>query len=639
MKKIYYISAFFLLNWAFAQTDKSFLTQISNSEKHAAAQKLNMRTNANTQNYDITYHKLEFTVDPTQYYISGKVTTTYTALANMNTLTFDLSNSLTVSTVKMNGAILTFTQNTNNELVINLLATQPIGTTATVEINYAGAPPQNGFFAFTSATHNGTPVIYTLSEPFGARDWWPCKQDLNDKVNSIDVYITAPSQYVSVSNGVEPEAPVVNGSLKTTHFHHGYPIPAYLIAIAVTNYSVYTQTAGTSPNQYPSVNYIYPENLATIQPQLDQTPLILNLYESLFEVYPFHNEKYGHAQFGWGGGMEHTTVSFMVGFDRQLIAHEMAHQWFGDKITCGTWKDIWLNEGFATYVAALVIEHFDGIPAFITEKTNMVNYITSAPNGNVYLNDSQALDVNRIFSGRLTYDKGAMVLEMLRFKLGDAVFFQGLKNYLADTTLAYGYAITSNLQTHLEAVYGNSLTEFFNDWVYNQGFPSYTLSAQTLGNNQVQIQLSQTQSDASVTFFEMPVPIRVTGINGELLDLVLQNTTNNQVFIENIPFEIADITIDPDVHLITNNNAVDLHNVGFVANPSIQLFPNPTTSTVTLSMPNLMTVQNIDVFNTLGQRVLTSSTSSFSVVDLAAGMYTLSVATSQGTFHKKFIKK
>ena len=158
-----------------------------------------------------------------------------------------------------------------------------------------------------------------------------------------------------------------------------------------------------------------------------QTPLILDLYSNLLEKYPFANEKYGHAQFGWGGGMEHTTVSFMIYFERQLIAHEMAHQWFGDKITCGTWKDIWLNEGFATYLAALVIENYDGLAAFITEKANMINNITSSPNGAVYLTDSEALSVNRVFDSRLSYNKGAMVLNMLRFKLGDAAFFKELK--------------------------------------------------------------------------------------------------------------------------------------------------------------------------------------------------------------------
>ena len=91
----------------------------------------------------------------------------------------------------------------------------------------------------------------------------------------------------------------------------------------------------------------------------------MNFFEATFTPYPFRNEKYGHAQFGWGGGMEHTTVSFMTArvsgaYSRSLIAHEMAHQWFGDKITCGSWRDIWLNEGFATYLASLVIENLDG---------------------------------------------------------------------------------------------------------------------------------------------------------------------------------------------------------------------------------------------------------------------------------------
>ena len=226
-----------MVGLAFAQNKNQAFTNLVKAEKKSAAKITNLAVNPNTQNYDITYHKLEFTVNPTVKFISGTVTTTFTALSDMSTITFDFANELTASAVKENGVSLAFTENSNNELIINLPGTQTKGTSATIEITYSGVPPQNGFDSFVKSTHNGSPIIWTLSEPFGARDWWPCKQDLNDKVDSIDVYITAPSQYISVSNGIETTTPVIVGANKTTHFHHGYPIPAYLIAIAVTNYS------------------------------------------------------------------------------------------------------------------------------------------------------------------------------------------------------------------------------------------------------------------------------------------------------------------------------------------------------------------------------------------------------------------
>ncbi len=639
MRKIYLLLFLCSLLFSFAQQHQNRTNEIAKTERKSAFKLMNITVNPDTQNYDITYHKLEFTVDPAVYAINGKVTTTYTALSNMNSVTFDLANELTVSTVIMNGQNLTFVENGNNEVVITLPATQLAGTSATVEITYSGAPPNGGFGSFVTTTHNNNPILWTLSEPFGARDWWPCKQDLNDKANSIDVYITAPSQYIAVSNGIEPEAPVINGASKTTHFHHNYPIPAYLIAIAVTNFSVYNQTAGTTPNQYPIINYIFPEDLATIQPQLDQTPLLLNLYSNLFEIYPFHNEKYGHAQFGWGGGMEHTTVSFMIGFDRQLIAHEMAHQWFGDKITCGSWKDIWLNESFATYVASMVYENFDSLSAFVTDKTNMVNNITSQPNGAVYLTDAEATDVNRIFDNRLSYDKGAMVLEMLRFKMGDTAFFQALKDYLADPALAYGYAVTANLQSHLETTYGSSLTEFFNDWIYNQGYPTYTITAQNWGAGQAQFTINQTQSDPSVSFFEMPVPIRIHGANGEQQDIVLNNTTNGQVFIQAVSFPIVSFEFDPEVHLISLNNTVTLANETFELDKAIELYPNPVTEVLHIQMPSNISIEKVDFYNNLGQLVLETSTPNITTSTLASGVYQVQIATTEGTFHKKIIKK
>jgi len=640
------IIAFLFLCFIAANAQDSILetSKIAESEMKSAERQMNLLVNPNTQNYDIIYHKLEFNVDPAVYLVSGKITTTYTALANMNTLTFDLSNTLTVSSVKINNVNLIFTQNTN-ELIITLPATQLTGSQATVEVVYSGAPPRNGFNAFTRATHgpNNTPVIYTLSEPFGARDWWPCKQDLNDKINTIDFYITAPSQYISVSNGVEPEAPVINGNLKTTHFRHNYPIPAYLICMAVTNYDVYTQmpSASTPLVTYPIVNYIYPEtNSLEVRTQLDQTPELLNYFSTLLENYPFANEKYGHAQFGWGGGMEHTTVSFMFNFERMLVAHEMAHQWFGDKITCGTWKDIWLNEGFATYLAALVIENYDSVAEFITEKANMIDNITSSPNGAVYLTDTEALSVNRVFDYRLSYNKGAMVLHMLRFKLGDEVFFQGIKNYLADSSLAFKYAVTTDLKSHLEAVYGNSLTEFFNDWVYNQGYPIYNITVQNTAVGQAKITVGQTTSHTSVPFFEMPVPVRLMGANGQSLDVVVNNTLNGEQFIVSVPFTVTRVLFDPNKNIISRLSTATLENANFNFDTDIQIYPNPSSTTISISIPENIEIENAIFYSVLGQKIMeTKSQKTWDISSFTSGIHFLTIQTNKGLKQFKLVKK
>lgn len=637
MKSKYLIVFFFVFSITRAQQDFEKMVQ---SEKKAAASKIAFVSNSNTANYNITYHKLEFFVDPSVYYISGKVTTTFTALSTLNTITFDLANELTVSAVKQLGTAVTFTRSISNELIINLATAVTAGNSATVEITYAGEPPVNGFNAYTATTRaNGSKILYTLSEPFGARDWWPCKQDLNDKIDNIDVYITAPSQYISVSNGLEQSA-LVTGLNKTTWFKHNYPIPAYLICMAVGDYAVYNQTAGTAPNTFPIINYLYPENNTTfVQTQLAQTPLIMNLYETLLEPYPFRNEKYGHAQFGWGGGMEHTTVSFMVNFSRNLIAHELAHQWFGDKITCGSWKDIWLNEGFATYLTALVVEKFNGLTSYINYKNNMINSATSTT-GSVYLSDDEATNVNRIFSTEITYNKGAMVLNMLRFKMGDALFFQALKSYLSNSNLAYKYAVTSNLQSHLEAAYGSNLNEFFNDWIYKQGYPSYSLTAQNWGAGQAKIVISQTQSDPiSVPFYEMPIPVRLKGANGEVLNTILENTTNEQEFIVPITFTITAVEFDPEKNLISKNNMVALGTQVYVADQLVAVYPNPVGNDIHIQKPTDVTVVNSILFNNIGQKVLESTSLDFSATTLSTGVYYLEMDTSHGIYHKKIIKK
>lgn len=627
----------------FSQTSDSEFERMVEAEMKSVSSIQNLRVNPNTLNYDITYHELRFTVDPnvTNPYINGIVKTTFRALTDIDAVTFDMATELTVSSVTMNSTSLTFSQS-NYELNINLPSTVTTGNSATVVITYAGSPPQ-AEGAFTRSTHSGTPVIFTLSEPFGARDWWPCKQDLNDKIESFDMYITCPNTYIGVSNGLL-QSSVTSGGFTTRHFKHNYPIPAYLISLNVTNYTTYNIQAGLGTVEspfFPINNYLYPEsNTASNRSSIDNTVPIMNVFEQKFGPYPYRNEQYGHVQFGWGGGMEHTTMSSMGAWNsRSLIAHELGHQWFGNKVTCGTWKDIWLNEGLTEYSAGIVVEELDGDAAFVAWKSGKINNITSQTSGAVYLTDDEATDVNRIFSSRLSYNKGSMVTHMLRWVMGDAIFFQALQNYLNAPNLAFGYAVTTDLKSQLETVHGSSLTEFFNDWIYGQGYPTYTVNAQNWGAGQAKITVSQTQSNASVSFFEMPLEIRLTSAGGLTHDVVVNHTSNAQEFIVPVPFVVTGVTFDPNKHIISRNNVATLANESFDLEQTISVYPNPTTNELHIMMPTTLQLEKVEIYNRLGQLVGQKDANDFSVAELSAGLHLLKITTSEGVIHKNFIKK
>ncbi len=639
MGNILLILLLFIAEVGFSQKNIADFNQIIEAEAKAAHKIINYKANINTSNYDVTYHRFDWTVDPAVAFISGMVTTSFTAKDDLTTITFDLTDNMTVSAVTQNGNSISYTQNSNDELVITLSQTLLQGQSSTVKITYSGNPVSSGFGSFEQTAHNGSPIIWTLSEPYGAKGWWPCKQDLNDKIDEIDVYITAPQQYVSVSNGLELSQ-TTSGGFKTTHFKHQYPIPAYLIAIAVTNYSVYSHEVTNNGNPFDIVNYVYPEDLAYAQANTGVTVDIMNLYTQLFEEYPYANEKYGHAQFGWGGGMEHTTVSFMGSFNRGLIAHELAHQWFGNKITCGSWKDIWLNEGFATYLSGLTIENLDGDSNFKNWRINTVNSVTSSSSGAVYLSDSDTTSVNRIFSGRLSYNKGAMVLHMLRKKLGDAVFFQGMKNYLSNPNLAFSYAKTPDFKASMEVASGENLTEFFNDWIYNQGYPSYSIDWYQPQDDQIKITVNQTQSHTSVSYFEAPLPIRVRGYGGEIVELVLDNTFDGQEFLETINFQVFQVSIDPDTHLISRNNSATLGLENVVLESEFSIYPNPASTNLFIEKPANILIEKIAVFNILGQvENLMLYEENIEISQLIPGFYFMRIQTNQGTINKSFLKQ
>lgn len=609
------------------------------TEQQRALKKMAFKANPNTTNYDLKYHRLEWTVDPVVAQINGKVTTYYTAMESLNQIIFDLSDNLTVTSVTQRNNSLNFSQNAQDELVIELGSELKESELDSVTISYRGNPISSGFGSFELGLHGSppTPVLWTLSEPYGAKGWWPCKQDLIDKIDSVDIYIRHPSFYKAASNGLL-QSEITNSGATVTHWKHRYPIPAYLIAIAVTNYSVYEEN-NTGLN-FDIVNYVYPENVTAVKPRTAVTSDIMELFIEKFGPYPFEKEKYGHAQFGWGGGMEHTTMTFMGGWSRGLIAHELAHQWFGNQITCGSWEHIWLNEGFATYLDGMVVENFDGDAAFRQWRLNQINQITSSPSGSTFVSDTTS--VSRIFNSRLTYKKGAMILHMLRYLTGDENFFQAVSNYLNDPDHRYGYALTKDLQDHLEAVSGIELTEFFNDWFYGEGYPSYeVIWDQDETDQMIHFKVSQQQSHPSVSFFEMPLPIIVYGDNNHSEEIQLEVTENDQRFSMKLDFKARSIAIDPDRQLISRSNRVTLGLNNDALRNGLSIYPNPVDHFLYIDIAEDLEIKNLKLYNLLGEQMMELGQIS-KTVDLSRlkyGVYILMIETDKGQIHKTIIKK
>lgn len=623
------------------------LDEIQEMEAQHAAKILQFRSSPATQDYDLVYHRLEWSVDPAVHYIEGTVTSWFKPLAaGFNLINFDLADNMQVNEVTYRGTPVSFTH-ADNLLQIELPEEIQPGLLDSVSVSYEGAPDSEGFGSFETALHADTvPAMWTLSEPFGALTWWPCKQDLLDKIDSIDIYVTTPEAYKAGTNGLLLSESIPSEGFRTYHWRHRYPIATYLISLAVSNYHTFTNYVYFSDtDSMPVLNYVYPEDREVAEDQLPVTVELMDLFNSLFGDYPFKTEKYGHAQFGWGGGMEHQTMSSMGSFSFALQAHELAHQWFGDKVTCGSWEDIWLNEGFANYLTGLTYEFLLSDTDFWDiYKEQTIDRVTQEPGGSVRVDDTT--NVNRIFNSRLSYRKGAMLLHMLRWKMGDEDFFQAARNYLEDPELAYGFAKTPDLQRHLESVSGEDLDEFFADWYYGEGYPSYQLYYEAHGGG-VEVMLEQTTSHPSVDFFEMPVPVYFTDGEQDTL-VVLDHNFSGQHFLFDFDFFPIEVIIDPELWLLSKDNTIEI--LGDVNETRdygdfIHLYPSPAQDILMIEIQaNSLSVDewNWSLTDALGRIYLNNQKLSMNnQVDVSTfqeGMYFLFFNSKDGAIMKQFVK-
>ena len=640
--------SFFSVAISQIQPDNANTMKIALSEKKAFLKKSPKSSPNIGNNYDLKYHRFNLYIDPDTIYIKGSVTSYFvTTKDTVSEISFELTPALTVDSVKSNNVTLSFNQSSGDILMIELGRKLSLNALDSVIIYYHGMPPKDysGFGSFSKTMHGSNPSvpnIWTLSEPFGAKDWWPCKQSLNDKIDSIDMYVTTPMQYRAASNGLLVSE-TLNGNDKTYHWKHRYPIAAYLIALSVTNYAVYSDWV-TLPNnkKLEVLNYIYPEDTAFAKTQTSMTPGFIQLYDRLFIPYPFMKEKYGHAQFGWGGGMEHQTMTFLGGFNFELISHELAHQWFGDMITCGSWQDIWLNEGFATYLTGLCYENMDSTHHWWNIwKQQLINNITSLPDGSIFVADTA--NNGRLFNGRLTYNKGAMFLHTIRWVIGDSNFYHALRSYLKDPDLSYGYARTSNLQSHFEAESMTDLTQLYNDWLYGQGYPTYTINALQDGNDSLMLTLNQTTSNNSVSFFALPVPIKFKNKDRDTI-IVFNNTYSGQAFKISLPFKVDSALFDPDRWLIAhykNSSVVSVNEIS--KDKMLNVSPNPANDKCFINAIGLK-INKIELINTTGNSCFQLQASNIQLPvaidlnNLKSGFYFMRVYTDKGIITKKLIK-
>jgi aminopeptidase N len=642
IKYVLLFFAIFSFSTVYSQINDWNLCDISEAE--AKSSQLNrfsqsQNKNLSTDNYDLKYQRLELEIDPNIYYIKGAITSYFDIIkTNVNSIYFDVTDSLTIDSVIYHGTNLAFSKSEIDILKIDFPNSLSQGDFDSLTVYYQGEPPSgNGFGSFVQDFHDNEPIIWTLSEPYGAKDWWVCKQGLSDKIDSIDVFITVPNGNKVASNGLLINE-ITQGNETTFHWKHRYLIETYLIAIAVTNYVEFSDYFDLqNGDSLLLLNYVYPEDSASLRNKSDRLLDFMAIYSEIFGAYPFPTEKYGHAQFSRGGGMEHQTMSFMTNFGFELMAHELVHQWFGNKVTCGSWEDIWLNESFATYFTGIAYERIFPDLYWRPWREIQMENARGLPNQSVFVDDTTS--VERIFSYPTTYAKGGMMLHTLRWKVGDAAFFQAIYNYVNDPKLAYSYARSADFIKHVEITSGMDLTEFFSDWLYGSGHPSYTILWEIISESEMKITVNQSQTDVSVPFFELPLPIRIqTGTQTQ--DFVLDHTFNGQIFTLNTDFQPD--TLIFDVNLWILKGSVLIYQIQSLET-MLSISPNPATDFIDIKLKNsIETIDFIEVFNSVGQKVNESAIDKLKdikidISNLSSGVYIVRVSTSLGTVNRKVV--
>lgn len=525
----------------------------------------------NTQtNYDVQFYDIFIRVNDTTEIIYGIVK--FVALAaedGVSEVQIDFYDNMMVDSIVSPSGALSYSR-ANDVVTVTLDDTYNTGQQFEFDFYYHGHPSEGGFQAFAFDTRLGKKVISTLSEPYFARTWWPCKDRMDDKADSFDIAVEIDTVLYLGSNGTLDSIVYNGGNTNTFFYSVRYPMVTYLFSLAISEYTVWYDEWIYNDGQdtMPIVHAVYPDRYTYSLDKFSVTPGAITVFSDNYGEYPFVNEKYGHANFQWGGAMEHQTMSSMsgsnFGFSTPVVVHELAHMWWGDMITCEQWGDIWLNEGWASYSEALYYLEMLGWDSY----HNYINGMAYSGGGTIYIYDTTS--VWNIFSS-IVYDKGAWVVHMLRGVLGDPLFFVGVNAYY-NSEYQHAAATTEGFKDVFEDATGVELDWFFNEWIYGTYRPNYRWSywpePSDTGGHDVFLRVEQIQTtdpqvftmpvdfffdfnsgpddtitlwiDKDVTLHKLNFPGNLNTVKLDPSDWVLKYETN-------LPWQLYIITLDEEV--------------------------------------------------------------------------------------------
>lgn len=601
--------------------------------------------------YDVHHYAFDIELLNTSTAVSGSVSMLAKVnKAPMDTFWFQLYDNMAIYNVKVNGHVYTDYIREAHCVKVPLENELPVGASIKSEVAYGGATVDKGYFSgMRTGEHPSYPaqVTWTLSEPFGAKEWFPVKEDLTDKIDSVSMKVSTIAPNMVGSNGLLKKVSNLPGNKKRYEWETHYPISFYLIAVAVApyqDYSFYAYPECTTDSILVQ-NFIYDvDNPNTGNSYLDEhkyaidkTKWMLEVFSEKYGLYPFIDEKYGHMTAPMGGGMEHQTMTTQDDFFLDLTSHELGHQWWGDHVTCANWNDIWLNEGFATYSSIVFLEASNppGAASFIryTQEKAM-----ELEEGSVYVPSGS--DESRIFNSTLSYRKGASVVHMIRYLLGDESFFDFLKKFQQD--YAFSNADTESFFSMLEDHSGIDMTDFKNEWIYGEGYPTYRLFWSRDGD-QLYAKVVQETSAAATDHFSIDLPL-VYYQNGIAKEWrVSADNEVNELLVSGV---IDSLKFDPDSWILksANSRLIQHNSLGQSGNSAEEnlalVYPIPTTDMLNFELLEAAPVEinlfdaegrNVGIYQIDGQQKI-----SLPVANLQAGWYwyriTIAGSTTSGSW-------